>query len=396
MSRFFSEWSALRRFRSLSAKERSITFYAEGPADWPHLSPVIEELTGPLGQHVLYVTSDHKDPVLKHPREGITPFCVGTGIFLTAFFQGLKCRLVVMTLPDLNTFHLKRSFHPVHYVYIFHSINSTHMVYRRGAFDAYDSILCVGPHHVSEIRKTEQVYGLKPKRLVEHGYGRLDTILKRVQSLPPFRPSEGPSKRVVMAPSWGVGSSIEQPYGLDLVMLLLAAGHQTTLRLHPMTVRHRPDLVRQIRQRFEGDGMFRLELDMKAQDSLQQADVMISDWSGAATEFAFGLERPVVYIDTPRKINNPEYAKIQAPPLEDHIRREIGQVVPPDNLQETLTAIQQLCSDPGAYRHALRQARDRWIFNVGSSGRAGALCIAETLEEIQRQRAARSAARGQS
>ena len=33
---------------------------------------------------------------------------------------------------------------------------------------------------------------------------------------------------------------------------------------------------------------------------------MVSDWSGVAMEFAFGLERPVLFIDVPRKTNNPE------------------------------------------------------------------------------------------
>ena len=45
-----------------------------------------------------------------------------------------------MTIPDLGQLWLKRSVHPVRYVYLFHSTNSTHTVYRKGAFDAYDTI----------------------------------------------------------------------------------------------------------------------------------------------------------------------------------------------------------------------------------------------------------------
>ena len=82
-----------------------------------------------------------------------------------------------MTLPDLGNLWLKRSVHPVEYVYVFHSMNSTHTSYRRGAFDNFDTILCVGPHHVDEIRKAEEVYGLPAKRLVEHGSTKLDRLL---------------------------------------------------------------------------------------------------------------------------------------------------------------------------------------------------------------------------
>src|SRR5207248_9533577 len=131
------------------------------------------------GLDVCYVTSAHADPVLTSPPPGIRPFCIGSGLILPIFFQSLQTKLLVTTVPDLDQFHVKRSLYPVHYVYLFHSINSTHMTYRRGAFDAYDTVFCVGPHHLKEIRRAEEIYNLKPKTLVEHGYGRLDAILER-------------------------------------------------------------------------------------------------------------------------------------------------------------------------------------------------------------------------
>jgi YidC/Oxa1 family membrane protein insertase len=56
-------------------------------------------------------------------------------------------------------------------------MTSTHMVLRKGAFDAYDTIFCVGPHHVAESREAEQIYGLKPRSLAEIGYVKLDALL---------------------------------------------------------------------------------------------------------------------------------------------------------------------------------------------------------------------------
>jgi len=51
---------------------------------------------------------------------------------------------------------------------------SSHMIYRAGAFDHFDSILCVGPHHIDEIRAWEKLNGLPAKRLHQHGYAPLD------------------------------------------------------------------------------------------------------------------------------------------------------------------------------------------------------------------------------
>jgi hypothetical protein len=334
-------------------------------------------LTGAHGLSILYVTSDACDPVLGEPPRGVTPFCIGCGGARTIFFQSVAARVIVMTLPDLNTFHLKRSVYPAHYVYVFHAISSTHVVYRKGAFDAYDTILCVGPHHVEEIRQTEQAYHLVPKRLVEHGYGRLDAIAVRARDLPPFVASASRRKRLVVAPSWGECSLLQQSYGADVLRMLLDAGHDVTLRLHPMTVRHHRCMVDDLRDGFGARPGFTLELDMRAQESLQRADLMISDWSGAATEFAFALERPVLYMDTPPKINNPEHGKIDCLPLEDGIRREIGEVVSPRDLSQLLPAIERLSAQGGEWAARIRQARERCIFNPGRSGAVGAQTIAD-------------------
>ena len=32
---------------------------------------------------------------------------------------------------------------------------------------------------------------------------------------------------------------------------------------------------------------------------------MVSDWSGAALEYSFGLKKPVIFLDLPKKVNNP-------------------------------------------------------------------------------------------
>ena len=57
---------------------------------------------------------------------------------------------------DLNNFELKRSINPVHYVYLFHTLGSTHMVDHDNSYDHYDTILCAGPHQKKEIQIREK------------------------------------------------------------------------------------------------------------------------------------------------------------------------------------------------------------------------------------------------
>lgn len=376
---FFPAWTSLRSFNRLSREQRSIVFYAESTSDWAHLGPIVEELTDGLGRTVCYVTSDRADPVLSLANPRLRAFYVGTGTTRTTFFRLVEAGVLVMTLPDLETYHLKRSVHQVHYAYVFHSMVSTHTVYRKGAFDAYDTILCVGPHHVAEIRRTEEVYGLRPKELVEHGYGRLDLILAERMERPRLETGPGPARRLVLAPSWGESSFIEAAFGPDLVDLLLTHGHEVVVRLHPMTVRHHPRLADALMSRFGGRGL-RIETDMREQASLHESELMIGDWSGAALEYAFGLERPVLFVDTSPKLNNSEHDRIGLVGVEASLREQIGAVVGPEDLPSALPLIDALCADPEAYRERLREARQRTVYNVGRSASVGAAHVARLAD----------------
>jgi YidC/Oxa1 family membrane protein insertase len=369
--RFLAERRALKDFESLPPERRDIVFYSEGAGDWPHLGAVVELLLSAHGRNVTYVSSDPSDPGLSLEHPNFWSCMVGSGTARTVLFARLECRHFVMTLPDLDSFWLKRSIHPVHYVYLFHSMNSTHASYRSGAFDAYDTVLCVGPYQVEEIRRRERARGLPAKELVEHGSVKLDSLLAEVGGRGAVEQGADPP-RVLVAPSWGDCSLIEQPVGFELVDVLLAAGYPTTLRLHPMTVRRLPKLVDDIGRRYDGHAGFALEQDMNAVDSWLGASVMISDWSGAAIEYAFALQRPVIYINTPQKTVNPEWRAIELVPFEERIREEIGQVVTARDVHTVPGVINASLAQPDAMRERALAARAKHVFNVGRSATAAA------------------------
>lgn len=368
-----NDWRGLRNFRLLPLDRRSIVFYSEGRHDWPHLSPLMCHLVQNLGEPICYVASEADDPGLLLKDGRVTPVYIGRHAARTVFFLMLDARVMVMTMPDLSTFHIKRSRHPVHYVYVFHSIVSTHMVYRRGAFDHYDTILCVGPHHLREIRETEALYGLPAKTLVEHGHGRLDSIVRRAARNAPRRDDRPP--RLLLAPSWGA-SGILETCGHTLIDALLANGFHVTVRPHPQLRRNNPKLVASYRTRFAGRPELLYEDDVVSEDSFHDADVMISDWSGSALEYAFGLERPVLFMDVPRKVNNPDYTRYVSQPVEDVLRAELGMVLAPDRVTEAPILARQMMAERPMRAPHLAALRKRWVFNVGTCGARGADTIA--------------------
>jgi hypothetical protein len=368
------DWRSLLAFRSLPADKRAIVFYSEGRHDWPHLAPILEHLTTGLGRTVCYVASESSDPGLS--LNNIIPFRIGQGTARTLFFMSLDAGVMVMTMPDLNTFHIKRSSHAVHYAYLYHSIVSTHMIYRKAAFDHFDSIFCVGPHHVREIRETESLYGLSAKNLIEHGYGRLDAILERARSGKSAARRDGGPARVLIAPSWGAQGILET-CGLELVDALLADGCEVVIRPHPQLRRSNPKLLETYRQRCAGKVQLVYEDDVVSQESLHQSDIMISDWSGVAFEYAFGLERPVLFIDVARKVNNPDYTRYSNEPIEASLRSQIGEVVTLDRLGETTALVRRMIGERELRARHLAELRERYVFNVGTSGQRGAQSIAE-------------------
>lgn len=378
--RAFEGWLGLRRFNALPEHERRIVFYSEGAAYWVHLGPLIEHLTRDHGRTVCYVSSSASDPGLAWDDEKLRPFMIGSGMARTVMFRTLEAGVLVMTMPDLDRFYMKRSPHPVHYVYVHHSLASTHMIYRTGAFDHFDTIFCAGPHHVAETRATERLYGLRAKNLFEHGYGRLDAIMRERRTGDALSPP-GTRRRILVAPSWGRHGLLES-VGPELVAALLAGGHDVTVRPHPQTEKLWPAAIDELRRRFQDRPGFALETDMVSQASFHAADVMVSDWSGAAFEFAFGLERPVLFVDVPRKVNNPEYERLNLVPLEASARGDVGSVLALDRLTEAPALIERLAAERPAMAERIRATRSRWVFNVGQSGAAGAreiVRIAETL-----------------
>ena len=79
--------------------------------------------------------------------------------------------VVVMTMPDIENYHIKRSYirKDINYVYVPHGMDSLNMTMRTGSMDHYDSVLCTGKIQKEEIEKTEEVYNLPKKELVEWG-----------------------------------------------------------------------------------------------------------------------------------------------------------------------------------------------------------------------------------
>ncbi len=380
---WFGEWRAYRAFRRIPRAERRIVVLSESRQDWHHFAPVIRHLTDVLGEAILYVSSDPEDPGLHQGNALIRSFCVGQGVWRIAFCQFLDADVLVTQILDFGNLELKRSVHPVHVIYMFHSLISTHMADRANSFDNYDTILCAGPHQMREIRRREELHSLPAKQLIPHGYGRLEELLANRRAPPPVA-GDG-DIHVLVAPSWGE-QTILPLCGGPLVATLLDAGFRVTLRPHYQTRWTMPAVIDAIAGRHGGNPRFRLIEQMGESDSLYDSHVMITDWSGAGQDYGMGLEKPVLYIDVPPKARNDTWPELGMEPFESWVRTRLGALLPPDAIGEAPARIRELVADPARFREGVAALRADWVCNLGSSGPAGAVAIARIAAEVRGRR----------
>jgi len=250
------------------------------------------------------------------------------------------------------------------------------MVYRHGAFDHYDSILCCGSHQVEEIRRYEKLNDLPPKRLVEAGYYRLERIYKEYFWYSSEKSSPATKETILIAPSWGAGNVLES-YGEHLVELLLEAGYEVIVRPHPETLRRFPDLVALFTSKYSNNPNYTLELSIATDDSLLRADILISDYSGITFEYAFGTERPLLFLDVPIKIRNQRFKELGIEPLELSLRPEIGVIVSPKELENVPQEIYNLIANKLAYKKRIAELRKQYVYAFGHSSEIGAQYIVD-------------------
>jgi len=376
--KFGEEWGELKKIENLPLNEKTIVFYAENKASMNHFKTLISELTEKMNFHICYVTSVKDDLMLTSKNQKIKSFYIGDGAARTKFFLTLRTKILIMDMPDLERFHIKRSkVYSVHYIYIFHSMFSIHSYLREGAIDNYDTIFCVGEHHVNEIRETEKVYKLKPKKLLSYGFPRLDTLMQQQNHIQVNSQSK---KLVLITPSYGKDNLLEI-CGLELIDILLKSNFKVLVRPHFKILKESKKLMKKIDEEFGNNPDFILEKGVIPAELFQSSTCMISDWSGISLEYAFTFEHSVIFIDVPKKILNPNSGKISLEPIEISIRHKVGHVILPTKIKEIPNLIIALNED-GKKGERIKDIRSKTVFNLGKSARIGAEYIQKLNKEL--------------
>ena len=369
--RIISEINSYFKLREQDSTPNKVVFYSEDIESYCHFEGLISELSKKKKISIIYITSDFEDFILKKKNNAIIPLYFDK--LLAPVIKNLKAKAIIMTMPEIDKFHIKKSIYCNEHIYIFHNIGSSFTAIKFGALFSYDTLFCVGPHHKIETLKQEKLYDLKNKKLIDFGYYKLERILKEYSN---YKKDSIKHKnindniKILIAPSWG-NNSIFNLCGEQLIDTLLASDYVLYIRPHPMTLKKDHELINNLKNKYKDNKNIIFEDDISETKSFYFSDLMITDWSGVSYEFAFGTERPVLFIDVPQKIMNEQYREIGIDPIDISIRNKIGRIIPVKDLNKIKKIIDDLITNKKEYRKSILNERKKSVYNLGSSSKKG-------------------------
>ncbi len=371
--------------RSDNLENMKLMFYSEGSGYYKYFENIIEAVLKKSKLTIHYVTSDYEDKIFQKNEPRIIPYYVDETRLISLMMK-VEADMVVMTTPDLEKYHIKRSKvrKDVEYVYVDHACSSLNMTYRTGAFDYFDTIFAVSPSQAEEIRAIENLRNTKKKNIVECGYGLIDNMIEAYNSSDKTQ-NEKPT--ILIAPSWQYDNIMDSC--LDaLVSGLYGKGYKIVIRPHPQYIKRFPMKMKEILLKYQDmfNDDFVIETDFSSNVTVYTADLLISDWSAIAFEFSFTTDKPTLFINTKMKVVNKSYKKIDIKPFDITVRTQIGKSIEKEDVSNIAETVEYLLSHRDDYKDEINRIKHEYFYNLGTSGEVGADYIIKRLTKRKKKK----------
>ena len=134
-----------------------------------------------------------------------------------------------------------------------------------------------------------------------------------------------------------------------------------------------------------GNENFELQTDFSSNETVFNADVLVTDWSGIAYEYSFTTLKPCLFINTPMKIMNPDYQELGIVPFDVRIREKIGISVELSDLDKISDAAYRLLHEETFSKESIRKLREEYLYNIGNAANAGADYLIRRLIEKSKE-----------
>ncbi|MBO4812794.1 membrane protein insertase YidC [Candidatus Saccharibacteria bacterium] len=370
-----------KRFFSIANKH--LVFYSESNGFYKYYEGIIEYILDNTNIIIHYITSDYNDQIfeLAKTNKHIKPYYIEEKKLITLMMK-MDADVVVMTMPDINNYHIKRSYirKDIEYIYLPHGIDSLNLTMRKGSMDNYDSVLVTGKYQREECEKTDKLNNLN-RKIISCGYPLLDDMIRDYKKEKKKKTS---SKTIMIAPSWQKDNIIDLCLD-EILKKLKGKDYRVIVRPHPQQVRHMKDAFEKMKEKYDGTNIV-IQTDFSSTDSVFNSDLLITDWSSIGYEYAFTTEKPVLSIETPMKIMNPDYKKIKVEPFNIWAREEIGKILKVKDIKKIDAAIDEMLKNSSKYQKKISALKKDSVYNLGKSAEISADYIINCVQEIIKER----------
>lgn len=386
--------------RFLNAPGKKVVFYSEKNGFYKYYQNIIEEIIRRTNIVIHYITSDPEDEVFALESSQFQPYYIGDKRLIVLMMK-LETKIMVMTTPDLENFQLKRSYvkKDIEYIYVPHDVNSSNLTFHENALDHFDTIFASGFKNKEELEEREQKYNLPRKKIVEWGSSVIDNMSAAYEKMlregqdgeAAENPAAGTSaedgraagaKTILIAPSWQKDNILDSCIE-EMLDQLVTLPYRVIVRPHPQYVRHFEGRIDALAAKY-GDRGVEVQKDFSSNRTVYTADLLVTDWSSIAFEYAFSTLKPVLFVNTPMKVVNPNYRELSSVPVDIELRDKVGISLEESEFSRLCAAVETLLYDSQFSVQAMEKLRDQYIYNVGNSGKVGAKYIIDRLVEMQK------------
>ena len=365
--------------RFFSVVNKKLVFYSEGSGFYKYYKGTIEYLLEHTNITIHYITSDFNDKIfeLAEKNDKIRAYYIGEKKLITLMMK-MDADIVVMTTPDLETYHIKRSYvrKDIEYIFVMHDMGSFNLTNRNGAVDHFDTVFCTGKHQKEEVEKIEIAKNLPKKTTVEAGYDLLDDMIKDYESNKTV--TERPV--ILIGPSWQVDSIMDSCID-DILEGFKNSEFDVIVRPHPQYVRHKSEKCEALKEKYKEYTNISVQTDFSSNSTVFDAAILVTDWSGICFEYAYTTKRPVIFIDTPMKVMNPEYKMIDTVPINIMLRNEIGKSIAMEDAKSTIDVAREMIANADSYSDKIEAFRNEYVYNLGHSAEISAKYIINQLKK---------------
>ena len=365
--------------RFFSVVNKKLVFYSEGSGFYKYYKGTIEYLLEHTNITIHYITSDFNDKIfeLAEKNDKIRAYYIGEKKLITLMMK-MDADIVVMTTPDLETYHIKRSYvrKDIEYIFVMHDMGSFNLTNRNGAVDHFDTVFCTGKHQKEEVEKIEIAKNLPKKTTVEAGYDLLDDMIKDYEN------NKTVTKRpqILIGPSWQVDSIMDSCID-DILEGFKNSEFDVIVRPHPQYVRHKAEKCEALKEKYKEYSNISVQTDFSSNSTVFDAAILVTDWSGICFEYAYTTKRPVIFIDTPMKVMNPEYKMIDTVPINIMLRNEIGKSIAMEDAKSTIDVAREMIANADSYSDKIEAFRNEYVYNLGHSAEISAKYIINQLKK---------------